>query len=92
MILNRKKRRDTNISEKELDLDITLKEFIDFLKQTPDYKQKGPFIYCVVQRDVNSFFSFILSASDLYHTGIFECTKKVLIHYGEEDINGNKKP
>ena len=52
-ILNRKKRRDTNISEKELDLDITLKEFlskIDFLKQTPDYKQKGPFIYCVIQR------------------------------------------
>ena len=52
MILNRKKRRDTNISEKELDLDITLKEFIDFLKQTPDYKQKVPFIYCVVQRDL----------------------------------------
>ena len=63
MILNRKKRRDTNISEKELDLNITLKEFIDFLKLIPDYKQKGPFIYCVVQRDLKvpilSFFKCI---------------------------------
>ncbi len=56
IILNRKKRRYIKNSEKELYLDITLKEFllnIDFLKQTPDYEQKGPFNYCVVQRDLN---------------------------------------
>ena len=68
IILNRKKRRYIKNSEKELYLDITLKEFllnIDFLKQTPDYKQKGPFIYCVVQRDINFhfylFFKYILN-------------------------------
>ena len=96
VIPNRKKKSDTNISEKEIDLDISLKEFlskIDCLKKTLDYKKKGPFIYCVVKRDINIIFlSFFLRASDKYHVGIFECTKEVLMHYGEVDNNDNRKP
>ena len=29
---------------------------------------------------------------NFYHAGIFECTKKLIIHYGEGDENNKKKP
>ena len=99
--LNKKRKRDKNISSEQKPeggfFDMNLRNFlsrIDKLKNTPNYKKKGPYIYCVVKRELNfnPNFSSILYAFNLYHTGIFECTKELLIHYGEEDEKGNKKP
>lgn len=33
-----------------------------------------------------------LYSLNLYHAGIFECTKKLIIYYGKEDENVTKKP
>ena len=64
-----------------------------FHKKNTFYKQKGHFIYFVVNKELKVLFlSFFLSASDKYPTGIFECTKKILLHYGVKDINSNNKP
>ena len=78
---------------------------INLLKDTDNYKIKGPYIYCAVVRKINidnnetnqklkkieENFSEFLYSLHLYHAGIFECTKKLIIHYGEEE-NGIKKP
>ena len=79
---------------------------IDLLKNTNNYKIKGPYIYCAVVRNLK----FLNNANNqiiremganaaeslfplnFYHAGIFECTKKLIIHYGEEDENNKKKP
>ena len=37
------------------------------------------------------WFEFLYK-NDAYYAGIFECTKKLMRHYGEEDENKNKKP
>ena len=79
---------------------------INSLKNTDNYKLKGPYIYCAVVRKINSSnnetnrirkkikekASESLYSLYLYHAGIFECTKKLIIHYGENDENENKKP
>ena len=36
--------------------------------------------------------SSALYSLNLYHAGIFECTKKLIIHYGEGDGNNKLKP
>ena len=43
-------------------------------------------------KEMEENFSEALYSLKLYHSGIFECTKKLIIHYGEEDENGTKKP
>ena len=43
-------------------------------------------------KEIEENFSEALYSLKLYHSGIFECTKKLIIHYGEEDENGTKKP
>ena len=95
-LLNIKRKRDTSVSENNINLDIDLKEFlsiINILKNMPDYAQKGPYIYCVVKRNLNiKNISSFLNLFDQYHVGLFECTKEELIHYGEKDNNGNRKP
>ena len=99
IILNKKRKRDKNISENESNENgdnINLKEFLSNINQiqnTFNYKLKGPFIYCAVQKKFQphpntSFLNLI----NCYHTGIYECSKNILIHYAEEDEKGNKKP
>ena len=67
---------------------------IDTLKKTSNYKKKGPYIYCAVKRllNLNPYLSSFLDLINWYHAGIFECTKELLIHYGEVNEKGNKKP
>ena len=93
--------RDINNNKKKEKLtDINIKQFlskIHSLKTTVNYKHKGPYIYCAVKRDIRvpeiiSDFSSFLNYLNLYHAGVFEATKKILIHYGEEDENEIKKP
>ena len=91
--------RDINNNKKKEKL-TDIKQFlskIHSLKTTVNYKQKGPYIYCAVKRDIRvpeiiSDFSSFLNNLNLYHAGVFEATKKILIHYGEEDENEIKKP
>ena len=64
---------------------------IDLLKNTSNYKNKGPYIYCAVKRRLNMKGSTFFLPFNLYHSGIFECTKELLIHYGEPDENDRKK-
>ena len=79
---------------------INIKQFlskIDLIKNTVDYKKKGPYIFCAVTRDINPpawlrDISPLLNKLNNYHAGIFEATKKLLIHYGEPDENDIKKP
>ena len=76
---------------------VSLNEFllkIEQLKASDNYKSKGPFIYCAIKRKLNCYdwLSRNLYKINCYHAAIFECTKKLIIHYGEEDENGNKKP
>ena len=99
-MMNKKRTRDkTSSKEKPLGdfLNMNLNYFISklkILKNSPNYKNKGPYIYCAVSRFLNldRDLAELLYVYDCYHAGIFECTKKILIHYGEEDENGNKKP
>ena len=65
---------------------------IELLKNSSNYKKKGPYIYCAVTRPLAFKGSSFFYAFDLYHAGIFECTKELLIHYGEVDENDRKKP
>ena len=65
---------------------------IDLLKNTSNYKNKGPYIYCAVKRRLNMKGSTFFLLFNCYHSGIFECTKELLIHYGEPDENERKKP
>ena len=79
---------------------------VNLLKNTDNYKSRGPYIYCAVTRKLNwgndETIQEIKEIKEnycknfyylhLYHAGIFECTKKLIIHYGEEDENGAKKP
>ena len=96
--LLRRKRRNENNGEKiskEILTDISIKQFlskIDLLKNTSNFKEKGPYIYCAVKRDLKTLFGGILDSYYCYHAGIFECTKELLIHYGEQDEKGKKKP
>ena len=92
-------RNMNNNKKKEKITDINIKQFLhktNSLKTTVNYKQKGPFIYCAVKRELRlDYFkdlSPLLYKLDLYHVGVFEATKKILIHYGEEDKNKIKKP
>ena len=90
------------LNEKPLDnfFNMNLDYFISILstlKNLPNYKNKGPYIYCAVTRFLNldhdlAELGEFLATINCVHAGIFECTKKILIHYGEEDENGNKKP
>lgn len=93
--------KNINNNKKEEKLtDINIKQFLHkthLLKTTANYKQKGPFIYCAVKRELRvpdslKDFSSLFYKLALYHVGVFEATKKILIHYGEEDENGIKKP
>ena len=43
-------------------------------------------------KEIEENFSEALYSLKLYHSGIFECIKKLIIHYGEEEENGNNKP
>ena len=98
-ILNKKRKRDKNISENESNENEdnkNLKEFLSSINQiqnSSNYKLKGPFIYCAVRKKLQIFpNSSILYLINCYHTGIYECSKNTLIHYGEEDGKSNKKP
>ena len=76
-------------------ININLKIFlsrINLLKNTINYKQKGPYIYCVVKMNLKSPSIYFFDKINSFHTGIYECTKELLIHYGEKDKNGKYKP
>ena len=81
----------TLINSVHIDLNKFLSK-IDILKNTDNYKSIGPYIYYAIKRELKCIVSEFLYENDAYHAGIFECTKKLIIHYGEEDENKNKKP
>ena len=76
-------------------ININLKLFlsrINLLKNTFNYKQKGPYIYCVVKKNLKNSSISLFDKMNSFHIGIFECTKELLIHYGEKDKNEKYKP
>ena len=102
-----KGKSDSKENEQKIDINKPLIEFenfnlkiflskINLLKNTNNYKIKGPYIYCAVVRKMNLLdkgkLSSALYSLNLYHAGIFECTKKLIIHYGEVDENNKLKP
>ena len=87
-------KKETGISLEFLN-NINLKKFsskIFSLKNAFNYKEKGPYIYCIVKKDLKSIDSSSQEIFNIYHAGIFECTNGLLIHYGEKDENGKEKP
>ena len=102
-----KGKSDSKENEQKIDVNKPLIEFenfnlkkflskINLLKNTNNYKIKGPYIYCAVVRKMNMLdkgkISSALYSLNLYHAGIFECTKKLIIYYGEGDGNNKLKP